>query len=71
MNDAIIKTLIGGAFAISPYGVLPVFGWPILLNPVEHSIQEGAMVTNRNFHTWSAPPVLSVEDLPGPVTKQA
>ena len=65
------SVLIGGAFAVSPYGILPVFGWPIKLNEIEHSVMEGAMVTNLNFHCWYAPPVVSPQSLPGPMTKQA
>lgn len=60
------RILIGGAFAVSPYGVLPVFGWEILINPVEHDIMEAAIVTNLNFHTGHPPAVLDVELLPGP-----
>lgn len=54
------------------YVTAPVFGWPTLLNPVEHSIQEGAIVTNLNFHTASKKPaVASPAGLPGPITAQA
>jgi len=60
-------SVMGGAFAISPYGILPVYGMPIKINPVEHDIQQMAEVTNLNFHCYYAPSVLSVGDLPGPM----
>lgn len=56
----------GGAVAISEYGILPVFGAAIQLNPGAHSIMEAAMVTNANFHTGAGPAVLDMNDLPGP-----
>lgn len=59
--------VIGGAYALSRYGRLPVYGFPIKLNPIEHDIEEAAEVTNLNFHCYYAPAVLSVEDLPGPM----
>lgn len=59
--------VIGAAYAISRYGVLPVYGFPIKLNPIEHDIEEAAQVTNLNFHCYYAPTVLSVEALPGPM----
>lgn len=59
--------VIGGAYAISPYGILPVFGWEIKIDPIEHDVQEAAEVTNLNFHTGHPPAVLHVDDLPGPV----
>ncbi len=65
---AVDVPIVGGAYAVSPYGILPVFGQPILLNPLVHDIQEMARMTNANFRTGSAPAVLVLDDLPGPVT---
>lgn len=54
------------------YVVAPVFGAAIILEEIEHSIMEGAIVTNLNFHCASQqPPVASSANLPGPTVVQA
>jgi len=58
--------LIGGAYAISPYGRLPVYGLPIQINPLKHDIEEAALITNLNFHVKVAPAVLTPGQLQGP-----
>lgn len=46
--------------------VAPVFGWEIKLDPIEHDIEEAAIVTNLNFHCGRQRAVLDVDQLPGP-----
>jgi hypothetical protein len=58
--------LIGGAYAKSPWGDLPVYGWEIKINPLEHDIEEAALITNLNFHVYVSPAVLDPNQLKGP-----
>ena len=53
------------------YVEAPVFGAAIKIDEDEHSIMEGAIVTNLNFRCASQqPPTTSPVELPGPMTKQ-
>jgi len=56
----------GGAKSYDAFGTAcwDVYGMSIKLNPIAHSVMEGAMITNINFNAW-APPAIEEADVPG------
>jgi hypothetical protein len=55
----------GGAFSYDAFGQAcwKVFGKAIQINPIQHSIKEGAMITNINFNAQAQPAVASPQGM--------
>ena len=58
---ALIAQKGGGAKSYDAFGTAcwQVYGMSIKLNPIQHSVMGGAMVTNINFNAWSPPAVVT------------
>jgi hypothetical protein len=69
---SVVRLPDGTARTITTYKAvkvrLPVYGWEIKINPIEHDIEEAAIVTNLNFHVKTKQSPLKVKsDLKGPM----